>query len=336
MRHFVLFSPGGLGNRLKVLTSGQALAEAAGAKLKFLWPVCAACGCSYEHLFLPGADVETVPECAVESLPRRIGWGVPPTNLLTESGERLELGHMSWLVRPDLYPGHDRIWPKVVKWFDSLAPQPRITQRVQEFVDRYYRPCMLGVHLRRGDFHMWRPDVVANTDATIRAVQEHLTRWPEAGIFLATDDSAPAGYLGAPTEGVRELLLHQFGDRIVSAQPGSLDRTDPAAIEDALVDLLLLRRTQAVVGTASSSFSELAAFGRDVPFTTTEGGVERVLRLEQLARRLGLYRSIMTLARRRLGREPERFYVAWLAVRDSPVGKRLIRLFRVVLPNGRG
>src|SRR5690606_3200982 len=143
------------------------------------------------------------------------------------------LGHNSWLVRPDLYLGHQPIWPEVVKQFDGLSPQPRIIRRVESFVAQQFRPQMLGVHLRRGDFHLWRPDVVANTHAAIDIIRQLLGRWPEAGIFLATDDSASAGYLGAPTEGVRQLLHRQFGDRIASLEPASLDRSTPQAIEDA-------------------------------------------------------------------------------------------------------
>lgn len=335
MRQFVLFSPGGLCNRLKMLVSGQVLAEAAGAHLEFLWPLNSTCGCSYEDLFEPSVDVRTVPEPAIDSLPQRIGWGVAPPDLLTEPGDRVVLGHMSWLVRPDLYPAHEALWPNVSKRFDALVPRPWITQRADDFARQHFRTRMVGVHLRRGDFHLARPDVVANTEAAMTLVHHHLERWPDAGIFLATDDSALAGYMGTQTEGVREILRKRFGDRVVHTVPRSLDRTSPQAIEDALVDLFLLRRTHALVGTASSSFSQLAAFGRDVPLEMAEGGTRRVLRLEHLARRLGLYRPIMALAGWRLGRKPERFFDAWLAVRYSPMGDRLMRVIRLVVPTWR-
>jgi hypothetical protein len=43
-------------------------------------------------------------------------------------------------------------------------------------------------------------------------------------------------------------------------------------VQDALVDLLLLRATDAVVGTWFSSFSELAAAGRPVPLIYCRSG----------------------------------------------------------------
>ena len=52
---------------------------------------------------------------------------------------------------------------------------------------------------------------------------------------------------------------------VVTPKPRSLDRHTPEAIEDALIDLWLLRSTDFFVGTVGSSFSEMAMFGRAVP-----------------------------------------------------------------------
>jgi hypothetical protein len=238
-------------------------------------------------------------------------------------------------VRPDLYPEHAELWLRMSGYFDALVPQEAITASVEDFARANFRPQMIGVHLRRGDFHVYRPDVSTNTAAAMERIEDHLEREPAAGIFLATDDGAAADAAGLRTEGVRDLMRRRFGDRVVCTSPRSLDRAAPEAIEDALVDLYLLRRTQAIVGTSVSSFSELAAFGRNVPLEMTQGPSDAVVRLERVVRRLGLHAPIMLLARRRLGRQPESFWDAWLALRESPGGEQIMRVVRRVLPRWR-
>lgn len=86
---------------------------------------------------------------------------------------------------------------------------------------------------------------------------------------LKTFDGAVHQYSGRvlAAEGVRAAFSRRYGARVVYTTPRSLDRREPAAIEDALVDLWLLRDTGFLVGSASSSVSEMAAFGRNVPVT---------------------------------------------------------------------
>ena len=89
---------------------------------------------------------------------------------------------------------------------------------------------------------------------------------PEAGILLCSDDGALDPWTGqVKNEGVREQFTRRYGDRVVSTQPRTLDRKRPEAVQDALIDLLLLRLTDAFIGTRFSTFSELAIFGRSVP-----------------------------------------------------------------------
>ena len=242
---------------------------------------------------------------------------------------------MSWLVQPEHFPGHQALWPRVVERFAELRPTPQILARVDAIAERF-RPRMVGVHLRRGDFVHARPDVVSNADAALTLIDAHLDRMSDAGVFLATDDGAKAGGLtGDHTEGVRERLRRRYGARLVTTTPRSLDRDVPEAIEDALVDLWLLRRADAIVGTRGSSFSELGAFGRDVPYDKAEGVHPFLSRLEAFARRTGAYPLIMMTARRRLGREPHSFHEAWRSARTTPLAQAFVRAIRFFRPGWR-
>ena len=71
---------------------------------------------------------------------------------------------------------------------------------------------------------------------------------------------------------------------MVSIAPRSLDRGRSEAVQDALIDLLLLRQTQAIVGTADSSFSEMAMFGRSIPKVLCHADAPAVMRATHLDR----------------------------------------------------
>jgi hypothetical protein len=174
-----------------------------------------------------------------------------------------------------------------------------------------------------------RPDVVDNTDAAIARVAEYLVAHPDAGIYLATDDDG-AELQGARPEGVRARFIARFGARVVGVPPRSLDRESPEAIEDAWVDLLLLRRCDAIVGTRASSFSELAAFGREVPFDCPDGTPARWRQREAWARKTGVYPVVMGLAKRVIGLEPDSFFMACSGLREAFVATRGGRALRWV------
>jgi len=65
--------------------------------------------------------------------------------------------------------------------------------------------------------------------------------------FLATD---------SPEE--EQDMKKLFGDRIITFAK-KLDRNNPEAIQDALVDLLCLSKTRKIIGSFYSSFSDIAA-----------------------------------------------------------------------------
>jgi hypothetical protein len=115
------------------------------------------------------------------------------------------------------------------------------------------------------------------------------------GILLLCTDEEVTGH--SDDGGVRQRFAARYGDRLVQTTPSTYDRSDPAAIEDALVDLWLLRSTTAFVGSDYSGFSELAVFGRDVPYRMVGDSSAAWKRLAWLSR-FGLFNRLL----RRLGR----------------------------------
>jgi hypothetical protein len=264
-RHLTVICRGGLCNRIKVLLSGLALAEASDRHFTMLWPLNRACGAPFTSLFLNPWDVQQPTPEARRATPLSLG-GRPVPDLLSEPSSHLVVAHHGWIVKAAAYPAHAPLERRCRELIDALEPIPLIRDAVTRFMATRFRPTMIGVHLRRGDFLRHRPDVCANTNAALAHVERFLEADPDAGILLCTDDGARDHRTRETVnEGVVKIFRDRFGGRVVSSPPRSLDRGTPEAIQDGLIEFLLLRQTQSFVGTSGSSFSTLAIFGRDVP-----------------------------------------------------------------------
>lgn len=300
-RTLTVFCPLGLSNRLRVLLSGLVLAEATGRQFTMLWPSTPACAAPFADLFANNWPVQTVDASAVAHLPYISGWFGHLPELLTLDEPHVTIGHPGWLIQPGQYLWHDQLMARCQALFAELEPISPIRAAVETFRQRHFRPTMIGVHLRRGDLLRQRPDAASNTVQAVAAVDQFLAASPDTGIFLCTDDGAVAPNRGRATrrEGVHETFRLRYGARVVWTTPRSLDRRDPQAIQDALIDLWLLRSTNIFVGTQASTFSETAVFGREIPYRLVAGATPGYQWLERWARRLGVYAMLTRYSMKR-------------------------------------
>jgi hypothetical protein len=315
----------GLANRLKVLTSGLALAEATGREFRMLWPINRRCAAPFARLFGNPWNVIDISSEEATAVPLR-DWRFHRMPDLCAARDGHLIAQLSdWLIRPSKYPSHEPLRHRCVELFHELAPNAAVAAEIARFRTAYFRPVMIGVHLRRGDMVLQRPDVSANTAEALAQVERLLVREPDAGILLCTDDGAvdPDTNHYIRPEGLRRAFEQHFGDRVVSTTPRSLDRGTPEAIEDALVDLFLLRQTQMLVVSRGSTFSDLAAYGRSVTAVKCGAMLPGYRRFERLSRISGLYYLLSLAARLRYGRRVS-FIVAWRAF----VGKHLPKRHR--------
>jgi hypothetical protein len=295
---------GGLCNRLQVLISGLALAEATGRAFRMLWPLNDYCGTPFRSLFVNDWGVADVGQREVDALAAEADWRArPEVDWLLVRTPHVIVRHNSWMIRPERYPGHEPLRARCTELFEQLEPDPEVRERIHRFRREHFRPEMIGVHLRRGDLLRVRPDTTANTAAAIARVERFLAARPAAGIFLCTDDGGvdPATR-DVRYEGVRERFERRFGDRVVGTRPRSLDRAGLESTQDAVVDLFLLRGTQMFVGTRGSSFSDVAMLGRQVPAVFCGAAAPGYRRFELLAKMTGLYYLLGVIGRWRYGR----------------------------------
>jgi hypothetical protein len=287
----------GLTARLRILISGLALAEMTQRQFRMLWPLTYHCAAPFDALFINPWNVVTLAESQAEEvkrLPRFASNELP--SLLVSNEPYLARRHMSWHE----FPAESPLMARCRTLMNELQPLPQIAEKVDRFREAHCRPEMIGIHLRRGDYVGLRPDKTHNTAKAIEATDAVLEQHPTAGILLCTDEE-PTSHSGDSE--VRQRFMSRYGDRLVQTAPSTYDRSNPAAIEDALVDLWLLRSTTALVGSDYSGFSELAVFGRDVPYKMVGDSSAAWKRLAWLSR-FGLFkRLIRHLGRREFGVE---------------------------------
>ena len=285
----------GLTARLRIAISGLAVAEATRRCFCMLWPLTPECAAPFHSLFLnPWNIVEMGQEgvAEVRCLPRFHEAELP--TLLASSERNIARRFMSWHD----FPADSSLLARCRTLMNELQPVPSVIEKVERFRLAHHRPEMIGVHLRRGDYVGLRPDKTHNTDKAIEATDAFLDHYPAAGILLCTDEEVTKDSRDGE---VRRRFASRYGDRLTQTAPSSYDRSNPAAIEDALVDLWLLRGSTAFVGSEYSGFSELAFFGLDMPHRMVGDGSPAWKRLAWLSRLPFFNPLIRRLGRREFG-----------------------------------
>jgi hypothetical protein len=109
----------------------------------------------------------------------------------------------------------------------------------------------IGVHIRRTD----NPgQQLSPTELFIARMRQEIEKCPETNFFLATDDPAE-----------EDRLMHEFLGRIRIHRKRSRDRQKKLAIEDGLIDLYCLAKTERIFGTFYSTFTDTAAAINSIP-----------------------------------------------------------------------
>jgi hypothetical protein len=134
--------------------------------------------------------------------------------------------------------------------FSPFVPK----KSIRDTVNGYYVENMIGVHIRRTDNQ--RSIKNAPFEKFVQSMQTEVDIDRDVKFFLATDDPQ-----------VEIELKHRFPRRIVTHVKKSVDRNDPNAIRDAVVDLYCLSNCRKLLGTYWSSFSETASQIRGIDLT---------------------------------------------------------------------
>jgi hypothetical protein len=266
-----LFPVGGLCNRIRSIDSGMILCRRINRPLRIIWQRDETdLNCKFSDLFdsIPAVDIIEDPIPLRYQGPRKRNLFLPllyrklfvdkvltneRTGRLVKAGYNFEslaqyktvflINCFSLFKEPTRYEQFQPI--------HSLAS--KIDAESTSFNEHTF-----GVHIRRTD----NIASIEHSDLTlfVQAISRELERNADANFFLATD-----------CKQTKEKIVTLFGNKVITRNE-TLERTTTAGIQNALIDLYLLSKTERILGSFWSSFSETAAAisGVNVTFVTKE------------------------------------------------------------------
>lgn len=245
----------GVGNRLQSIGSLLRIARRTDSEFALAWPLLpGGCSCYFQDLFH-----EPLSQL---SLTRNV-WPAGARQLILQGREARDvlgprdLEQQTHIVaaaahlfrwQPEGGPAEDRfdVLPEVGAILREFRLNPFVAEQVSAVEAKQELPARVGVHVRRGDVPAARRVPASKYFEVID--QDHA----EAPLFVVSDD-----------EGVLERFRGRYGERVLTYEARTRERSSRWANQDAFIELLLLSKTRHILA-GFSSFSLMAATLGDV------------------------------------------------------------------------
>jgi hypothetical protein len=258
----VIEPTGGLCNRLRALDSAIAFSINNNLKLNVLWILNSDCNCKFSDLFIVPTEFNRLTELKSGTLTRilkkflKIQFSCFPNyyldhksikNLKRQSGSAFR-GIKDIL---DKLHNYNSVYIQSSNRFYYTSSYPPFSSfiprnSIQTIINHYKEENMIGVHIRHTDNK--KSIVYSPLEKFIDYMKKEIVDDIDVKFFVATDDPQS------------EIILKEiFSNRIVTHSKKSLDRNDPLAIQDAVIDLYCLANCRKLIGSYWSSFSETAS-----------------------------------------------------------------------------
>ena len=140
---------------------------------------------------------------------------------------------------------YDKPLPPELGNYDFFKPIPAIQKQIDLIVQSFNKHT-IGVHIRRTDQVLsirYSP-----TPVFIKEMQQAIVSNPDTLFYVASDD----------LEEVKNLQSI-FGEKIITQASTHFDRQTEEGMQSAVVDLFCLSKTQRIIGSFRSTFSDVAA-----------------------------------------------------------------------------
>lgn len=268
-RQVLLVPSGGLGNRMRVLACAVTMMETLPGRLDVVWFRHSGLNAAFSDLFEPvdGERLRLREGSLLDALllerPRRNNLWVPRMFQRLLFRARLYEQYVTplfrqgfdfraWASRGNVYMAtYTRFFPYEPATLRRLfVPVPRLRERIDGCCVAFTAHTV-GVHVRRTD----HADAIAESPLELffEKLDAEMARRSDTRIYLATD-----------SEDVKEEMKARYGQRLMCSGKQA-DRTSLAGIEDGVVEMFVLARTQKIYGSYLSSFSEIASELGGVP-----------------------------------------------------------------------
>lgn len=245
--NIVVAPTAGLGHRMQCIDASIEFARMVNCDVEILWLVNEGLNCKFDRLFDIPDSVKLLQVDNFASYKSKIdsfqATHVLDIDYFNTSKPSALFWNNSGFTEADrlLIKSHHRFYaPRY--GFTNLHPNAGILDKVLE--NSALADGCLGVHVRRTDH---RRSIESSQTVDFFALLD--ARPSDEKFFLSTDDE-------------NELAAFQdrYGERLFHYRNRSLIRSESDAIEDALINMILLSRCTAIVGSGGSIFSACAAF----------------------------------------------------------------------------
>lgn len=256
---------GGLCNRMRVISSSISVAKELGAKrCEIYWNNNEDCSADFRDLFLPInlEDVEVIENHSLKhkepsrdnlQIPRIIqnltyGQVIRGFNVYTDGDVLKKIRTERNLL---IYTCHSiyQHYP-LNKLF---VPCAEIEKKINKITSSF-NSNTIGLHIRRTDHA--KAIELSPLSFFVNLIDEEIQKNEETTFYLATDDKE-----------IKKELVSKYQSKIIYFD-GELSRVSKNGMENAVVDLFALSKTNKIIGSAASSYSALAAELGNIPLLT--------------------------------------------------------------------
>jgi hypothetical protein len=245
------------------MSSGNVIASLVGRDFVFNWRPSRSCGCKYEDLF----EESKIRIIDINFKYLNKPWGVRNNSkfsILNIKDKFLFLETSYNLYEPS-QDNLEYVKKEASRILRELPVKKELLEKISTYAESNLTLPSIGIHIRRGDFAA-RFDIESTClSKFFEKVDEFLARYSNGIIFLATDDGAvlPVKKQKSKFQNIQNTFHEKYGTRVFSYPKKDLDRQKPEVIKDALVDLVLLTKTNVFLGTKGSTYSEVVIAMRD-------------------------------------------------------------------------
>ena len=265
-----LIPVGGLANRMKAIDAAVALAQDAQMNLHIIWFKDFGLNCRFDQLFEPLKQKNVTLKEAnwidkiIYDRPRRKNFYLPrlfqrvlfDACIYEQKATQLFYKHfdyLTWAKNKNTYIASCvYFYPQTNRpLFSIFQPCLQIQQQIDLCCRAFTLPT-IGIHIRRTD--NIGSITHSPTSLFIERMKEEIRKDEKCLFYLATD-----------SEKEKEQLKKIFGKNLITS-PHAADRNSISGMKDALTELYILSRTNKILGSMQSSYSETAAQISGIPY----------------------------------------------------------------------
>ena len=255
---------GGLANRMRVIASGIWLKNKLNTELEVIWHENYELTCPYSSLFEPDSMFRIVSKQKKYDYVKSSNQLKMIDKLRAKIGNKLlnidyciqeqDFSTLIWTGKLDIYESvkkHKYIYIQTCQEFgDNLfafqyfKPIPKILSKIQQ-VTRNFTEHTVGIHIRRTDnTHSTK---YSPLDLFLKAMETEIKIKNDTIFFLCSDDRS-----------VKDEIINTFGNKVIT-MPNEVNRKTVDGMQNAVIDLYCLSKTNKILGSYWSSYSEVAS-----------------------------------------------------------------------------